>query len=143
MSPASDSTCWSARRGSGAVDSTLFSSAIEMTAATSETKAGRRLRLPSVHAVLDTAEAGLAVERFGRSSLVAAVRAALAAARTAGAAFSGDAGSIAVQAVRQLETQAQSSLRPVFNLTGTVLHTNLGRALLAETAIAAAVAAMR
>jgi L-seryl-tRNA(Ser) seleniumtransferase len=114
-----------------------------MTAATSETKADRRLRLPSVHAVLDTAEAGLAVERFGRSRLVAAVRAALAAARTAGAAFSGDAGSIAAQAVRQLETQAQSSLRPVFNLTGTVLHTNLGRALLAETAIAAAVAAMR
>ncbi len=44
---------------------------------------------------------------------------------------------------RQLEVLSKPSLKPVFNLTGTVLHTNLGRAVLAPEAIAAAVAAMQ
>ncbi|ANI30583.1 selenocysteine synthase [Yersinia entomophaga] len=45
--------------------------------------------------------------------------------------------------LRQRINQRQPALKPVFNLTGTVLHTNLGRAPLAESAINAVTAAMR
>ena len=99
-------------------------------------------KLPSVDEVLCSQDAAGAIERFGRPAVVGAVRAVLAEARKAGDA-SGDAGRFALAAFQRLAREAQSSLRPVFNLTGTVLHTNLGRALLAEQAVEAAVAAMR
>ena len=102
--------------------------------------------LPSVDEVLRTPTALLAVERFGRPASVAAVRVALDGAR--GALHNGDkeaAGPdhIAAMALDDLNAGAWSKLRPVFNLTGTVLHTNLGRAVLADAAIEAAVSAMR
>jgi len=99
-------------------------------------------KLPSVDEVLRSPTASLAVDRFGRAAFVGAVRETLAAAR-AGRAGAVGADAAAAGALARLEEQARPSLGPVFNLTGTVLHTNLGRALIAEPAIEAAVAAMR
>jgi L-seryl-tRNA(Ser) seleniumtransferase len=107
----------------------------------------RRLRdLPSVDDVLKVEAAMLAVAQFGRSAAVTAVRHTLDASRAAlraGKAGPSQPDAIASAALARLAVDARSNLRPVFNLTGTVLHTNLGRALIAEAAIEAAVAAMR
>ncbi len=88
---------------------------------------------------------GVAVGRHGREAVVGAVRAVLARVRPAvlAGAAPPDAEAVAVQAMAALERAEQPSLRPVFNLTGVVLHTNLGRAVLAEAAVAAATTAMR
>jgi L-seryl-tRNA(Ser) seleniumtransferase len=99
-------------------------------------------KLPSVDVVLRTAAASAAIERFGRTAVVGAVRRILSESRNSGADLARPDDVIA-QAMMQLDARDRPSLRPVFNLTGTVLHTNLGRALLAEPAIAAATAAMR
>ncbi len=109
-------------------------------------KAGAARRIPAVDEVLKTPPALAAIERFGRPSVVAAVRASLQEARAAwrdGAGPPPDAAQIAAVALARVEADAKPRVRPVFNLTGTVLHTNLGRALLAEAAIEAATAAMR
>ncbi|TSJ63915.1 L-seryl-tRNA(Sec) selenium transferase [Starkeya sp. 3C] len=103
--------------------------------------------LPSVDLVLKTPAGLLAAERFGRSRATLAVRAALEEVRAC--VLAGQLAAlpspdhVALAAGDALAREALPSLRPVFNLTGTVLHTNLGRALLAEEAVEAAVAAMR
>jgi L-seryl-tRNA(Ser) seleniumtransferase len=104
------------------------------------------MRLPSVDAVLRTAAGRMAIERFGRGATTGAVRDRLDEARAAcqrGEAQPLSAETAAVDAHARLELSASPSQRRVFNLTGTVLHTNLGRALLAEAALAAVHAAMR
>jgi len=99
-------------------------------------------KLPSVDEVLRTPLAVEATESFGRPALVAAIRVVIARAR-ATKTDAGEAIEVAGAALVTLEAQAQPNLKPVFNLTGTILHTNLGRALLAEVAVEAAVTAMR
>src|SRR5215813_3582227 len=102
-------------------------------------------RLPSVDEVMHASAAIVAADRFGRPAAVAAVRQALDATRAELRVGRGNgiaADDVAASALAHLDRDAQPNVRPVFNLTGTVLHTNLGRAVLAEAAVEAAVTAM-
>ncbi len=102
--------------------------------------------IPSVDDVLKTEAMAAAIDRFGRPAALAALRAAIETVRTArreGRERSADVADIANKAVSHLEAEAAPNIRAVFNFTGTILHTNLGRAILAETAISATTMAMR
>ena len=101
----------------------------------------RRAGLPAVDRVLRSGEGGALIAQYGRPLTLEAVRMALAERRRCGAAAS--VAAIAEASAASLTRIMQPSQRRVFNLTGTVLHTNLGRAPLPEEAIAAAAAAMR
>jgi L-seryl-tRNA(Ser) seleniumtransferase len=103
-----------------------------------------RSQLPSVDKVLRS-EAGLLIAaRFGHRTAVRTIRYTLAQLRKgAGPLPCPDAASIAEASLRLAEAEDAPGNRRVFNLTGTVLHTNLGRAILPEAAIEAAVEAMR
>jgi L-seryl-tRNA(Ser) seleniumtransferase len=102
--------------------------------------------LPSVDAVLKSGVAAPLLERFGRAASTDAIRNVLAetrAALKAGPSALPSTDQLVAVALSRLAEAGRSTLRPLFNLTGTVLHTNLGRALIAEPAIEAAVEAMR
>lgn len=101
---------------------------------------------PSVSSVLQEPEASLLLGQFGRAASLEAIRSVAGDARAAvqaGVAVIPAAQDIVLRALALLEARERSDLRPLFNLTGIVLHTNLGRAILAEAAIEAATAAMR
>jgi L-seryl-tRNA(Ser) seleniumtransferase len=101
--------------------------------------------LPSVDRMMNMPAIAPLVENHGRVAVTDELRRVLAEIREtvrSGAAVPDEAGVFA-SLVSRLGYLEKSNLRPLFNLTGTVLHTNLGRALLAEEAIAAAVDAMR
>ncbi|MFK0274185.1 L-seryl-tRNA(Sec) selenium transferase [Ensifer sp. NPDC090286] len=101
--------------------------------------------LPSVDQMLTSPEGLALAEEHGRLAVVTAVRARLEIAREKiragedGAALAAD---LPRRVAEELAIAARSALRPLINLTGTVLHTNLGRAILAEEAVRAASAAM-
>jgi len=99
--------------------------------------AAKLAQIPSVDRVLNLPEVRLLLEAYGHEPVTSAVRTVLAELRQ------GKATRPLAEAVSdRVRAQARPRLRRVFNLTGTVLHTNLGRAVLPREAVEAAVAAM-
>jgi L-seryl-tRNA(Ser) seleniumtransferase len=86
------------------------------------------------------------IEPYGRRAVIDAIRAVLDGHRTRkeepGHSPPSDA-QISSEVADRLKRRRTPSLRRVFNLTGTVLHTGLGRALLSDAAIQQACMAMR
>jgi L-seryl-tRNA(Ser) seleniumtransferase len=110
----------------------------------------QRSPLPSVDALLRAPEAAVLLVRFGRPAATEAFRACLASRRDRLARSHSDAagpadtetGAIIDEVADLLAARFARSQRPVFNLTGTVLHTNLGRAPMPREAADAAAEAM-
>jgi L-seryl-tRNA(Ser) seleniumtransferase len=104
--------------------------------------------IPSLDRLLRDAAFADALSKYGRDETISALRTDLAALREAAIAQTLDfarldAKRIAERIGETLARRHAPRLRPVFNLTGTVVHTNLGRSLLPDVAIDAVADAMR
>lgn len=122
------------------------------TSAGSKLPVARAVRLPAVHRVLSDAACQPLIAQYGREQTTDTLRALLAELRACSLAEAGvaapadaaaDAAAVIDKLAERLERTNRSNLRPVFNLTGTVLHTNLGRALLPDSAVQAVAEALR
>lgn len=103
-------------------------------------------RIPSVDEILRTEIAAGAVSEFGRPIVVAHIRKQLEAIRDdvrKGVTNPPEMSEVLTTLLKDLEADNRSTVRSVLNLTGVIIHTNLGRAILPETAVDAAVSAMR
>ncbi len=94
-----------------------------------------RRQLPGVGNLIESAELRPLLEQHPRTLVIDAIRMTLGELREKGESMDHDILLNTVAA--RVEAAALPSLRPVFNATGIVLHTNLGRAPLAPAAIAA------
>jgi len=108
----------------------------------------RALRaLPSVESLLATPPLRAILARAPRTLVLAETRAAVQghrdALRRGQVSAPPSAEAIATEAAGRVEAAIRPSLRPVLNATGVVLHTNLGRAPLAEEAVQAVLSAAR
>jgi L-seryl-tRNA(Ser) seleniumtransferase len=101
---------------------------------------------PSVDRVARFAQVESLIEPYGRSAVIDAIRAVLdghrALSQEPGHSPPSDA-EIGSEVAERLKRRSTPALKRVFNLTGIVLHTGLGRALLSDHAIEHACMAMR
>lgn len=98
--------------------------------------------LPSVDVVLRAPEAQVLLAGFGRTALIAMLRHVLSERRSARR-FGASVAEIMDEVADRLAARFARSQRSVFNMTGTVLHTNLGRSPLPPEAAEAAAEALR
>jgi len=109
--------------------------------------AAARLRaLPALDRLLRDPASAVLVDACGRELATSVLREVLDRCRAVlagGESVSTDSADLLAEAGRRLAELLSPTLKPVFNLTGTVLHTNLGRAPLPEEAIAALTAVAR
>lgn len=103
----------------------------------------RRLRaLPAVGLLLERPALQALAARQGRAAVLAAAREALADARAR--IRRGEPATVSDEDVeRRVALRERPSLRPVINASGVIVHTNLGRAPLADEALAAVVEVAR
>jgi len=94
-----------------------------------------RRTLPAVHVLLEQDGVRALAERVPRSVVAEAVRAELAAARAEPALAPTTEAAWTAAIAARLAASERATLQPVLNATGVVLHTNLGRAPLADAAI--------
>jgi len=101
-------------------------------------------RLPSVHEVLERPEVRALSERFGRAIVTALLRERLESLRqrgrrpasaSQGAALADAVAGLGAWLEAETAARTRSTLVPVINATGVVIHTNLGRAPLPEEAL--------
>jgi L-seryl-tRNA(Ser) seleniumtransferase len=103
--------------------------------------------IPSVDEVLRAPDIGDAISVYGRAPVTEAARAALAALRRqlaeAGEAPAPDnmVGEVVARTLQVVASRSAPTLRRVVNLTGTIIHTNLGRSPLPSEAVQAMVEA--
>jgi len=109
--------------------------------------AGSLRELPSVESLLATPALRAALVRAPRPLVLTETRAAVQghrdALRRGRIQTPPSVEAIAAEAARRVEEAIRPSLRPVLNATGVILHTNLGRAPLAEEAVLAVLSAAR
>jgi L-seryl-tRNA(Ser) seleniumtransferase len=130
-----------------ALDGGATDSAADQAGATSATSPARAADIPSLDRLLNAPAMQAVLRQYGHTQVVAALRKHLDGLRQAALAgrlaiASIDADLVTGQVRDALDSAARPRLRAVFNLTGTVLHTNLGRALLPDEAVAAVVRAL-